>query len=107
MAVNTNHLAVNPATVVGSQEANNTGNVDGETDTVERRPGSGVLCAELVNSSRGRQNSIVVLTYLVDALVVEVGTAGDVLAADGVVHVRLDTTGGNAVDSDLLVTEVW
>lgn len=85
MAVNANDLAVDPATVVGGQEADDTGNVDGETDTVEGRPGGGVL---------------------VDTLVVEFTTAGDVLAADGVVHVGLDTTGGDAVDSDLFVAEV-
>ena len=84
--IDSDDLSVDPFTVLRREEANNTGNVDGETDTAERRPGSGVL---------------------VDLVVGEVGTVGNVLAADGVVHVGADTTGGNDVDSDLLVTEVW
>jgi hypothetical protein len=84
-AIDTDDLSVDPFTILGSEEADNTGNIDGETDTAERGPGSGVL---------------------VNLVVGEVGTVGDVLAADGVVHVSLDTTGGNDIDSDLLVTEV-
>jgi hypothetical protein len=86
VAVNADDLTVDPATVVGSQEADNTGNIDGETDSGQRGPGSGVL---------------------INTLVVEGVTTGDVLAADGVVHVGLDATGGNSIDSDLLVTKVW
>lgn len=85
MAVNAKDLAVDPLAVLGSQEADAAGNVDGETDSAERRPCGGVL---------------------IDGLVVELGTAGDVLPAYSVVHVGLDATGGNGVDSDLLVTKV-
>jgi hypothetical protein len=45
-------------------------------------------------------------TYLINTLVVEGGTVGDVLAADGVVHVGLDTTGSDGVHRNLLVTKV-
>jgi hypothetical protein len=45
-------------------------------------------------------------SYLVDALVVELLAVGDVLPAHGVVHVGLDATGGDGIDSDLLVAEV-
>lgn len=83
--VNANDLAVDPLTVLGGEEADNAGNVDGLADTLHGRPGLGVL---------------------VDLVVGEVLTTGDVLAADGVVHVGLDTTGGNGVDSDALVTTV-
>jgi len=83
--VNANDLAVDPLTILGGEEADNTGNVDGLTNTLHGRPGLGVL---------------------VNLVVGEVGTAGNVLAADGVVHVGLDTTGGNSVDSDALVTGI-
>jgi len=86
LTIDSDDLSVDPFTVLGREEADDTGNVDGKTDTAERRPGGGVL---------------------VDLVVGEGGTVGNVLAADGVVHVGADTTGGNDVDSDLLVTEVW
>ena len=86
LTIDSDDLSVDPFTVLGREEADDTGNVDGETDTAERRPGGSVL---------------------VDLVIVEVDTVGDVLAADGVVHVGADTTGGDDVDGDLLVTEVW
>ena len=85
VAVNADDLAVDPATVLGGEEGNDAGNVERLADAVERRPGGGVL---------------------VDLVVAEFITVGDVLSAHGVVHVGLDATGGNAVDSDLLVTSV-
>ena len=42
-AVNANDLAVDPLAVLGCEEADNTGNVDRETDTAHWGPGSGVL----------------------------------------------------------------
>jgi len=83
--VNANDLAVDPLTVLGGEEADDAGNVDGLANTLHGRPGLGVL---------------------VDLVVGELLTAGDVLAADGVVHVGLDATGGNGVDSDALVARV-
>ena len=83
--VNANDLSVDPLTILGGEEADDTGNVDWLTDTVHWGPGGGVL---------------------VDLLVGEVLSVGNVLLADGVVHVGLDTTWGDAVDSDLLVTAV-
>jgi len=83
--VNTNDLSVDPGTVLGGEEAHNTGNVDWLTDTVDWGPSGGVL---------------------VDLVVGEVGSTGDVLTADGVVHVGLDATWGDTVDGDLLVTSV-
>jgi len=41
--VNANDLAVDPLAVLGSEEADDAGNVDGLADAVERRPGFGVL----------------------------------------------------------------
>jgi hypothetical protein len=46
------------------------------------------------------------LGVLVDAVVVELVASGNVLAADSVVHVGLDSTGSNNVDSDLLLTSI-
>lgn len=83
--VNADDLAVDPLTILGGEEADDAGNVDGLADTLHGRPGLGVL---------------------VDLVVGEVLTTGDVLAADGVVHVGLDTTGGDGVDGDALVTAV-
>jgi len=83
--VNANDLAVDPLAVLGRKEAYNAGNVDGLANTAHWRPSSGVL---------------------VDLVVGQVGTVGNVLPAHGVVHIGLDTTWGNAVDSDLLVTSV-
>ena len=45
--------------------------------------------------------------YLVNTLVIELVTVGDVLSANGVVHVRLDAAGGDGIYSNLLVAEVW
>lgn len=84
-AIDTDDLAVDPVTILGSEEADDTSNVDGLTDTLARRPGLGVL---------------------VDLVVSEVGSSGNILTTDGVVHVGLDSTRGNSVDSDALVTTV-
>ena len=43
---------------------------------------------------------------LVDLVVAELLASGNVLAADSVVHIGLDATGGNAVDCDLLLTSI-
>jgi hypothetical protein len=45
-------------------------------------------------------------SYLVNAVVVEAVAVGDVLSADGMVHVGLDTARRDSVHGDLLVTEV-
>jgi hypothetical protein len=45
--------------------------------------------------------------HLIDLLVVQLAAVGDVLPADGVVHIGLDATGSDSVDSNLLVTKVW
>jgi hypothetical protein len=84
--VNTNDLAVDPVTVFRGKEGDHAGDVYWLANTVDRRPCLGVL---------------------VDLVVGELVTTGDVLAADSVVHVGLDATGGNAVDSDLLLTSIW
>jgi len=47
-AVNAQHLAVDPAAVVRCQEADDTSDVDRQTDTVARRPTSSVLICLLV-----------------------------------------------------------
>ena len=83
--VNANDLSVDPVTVLGGKEADNAGNVYWLSNTVVRRP---CLCV------------------LVDLVVAELLAAGNVLAADGVVHVGLDATGSDTVDSDLLLTSV-
>lgn len=80
-AIDTDDLAVDPVTVTGGKEADDTGNVDGLTDTAVGGPCGGVL---------------------IDLVVAELVTIGNVLTAHGVVHVGLDSTGGNGVDGDLL-----
>ena len=84
-AVNANDLAVDPVTVLRGKEADNTGDVDGLTNTVVGRP-----CARV----------------LVDLVVAERLASRNVLAANGVVHVGLDATGGDTVDSNLLLSSV-
>ncbi len=84
-AVNTNDLSVDPIAILRGKEADDTGNVDGLADTVVGRPCAGVL---------------------VNLVVAKLITSGNVLAADSVVHVGLDATGGNAVDGNLLLTSV-
>ena len=44
--------------------------------------------------------------HLVDTVVVELVAVGDVLPADGMVHVGLDAAGRDGVDRDLLVAKV-
>lgn len=41
--VDSENLAVDPLAILGGKETDNTGDVDGETDTVERRPASSEL----------------------------------------------------------------
>lgn len=84
-AIDADDLAVDPLAVLGSEEANNAGNVDGLADALHGRPGLGVL---------------------VDLVVGQLLATRDVLAADGVVHVSLNAAGGDAVDGDLLVAGV-
>jgi hypothetical protein len=84
--VNANDLAVHPVTIHGSEEADHTGDIDRLTNTVARRPCHGIL---------------------VDLLVAELVTSRNVLAAHSVVHIGLDATGGNTVDSNLLLTSIW
>jgi len=83
--VNANDLSVDPFTILGGEETNNAGNVNGLTDTIVWRPRSGVN---------------------INLVVVHLLSSWNVLLANGVVHVGLDTTWGNAVDSDLLVTSI-
>lgn len=45
--VDAQNLAVDPFAILRGEEANDTSNVDRETDTVERRPASGVLKTKL------------------------------------------------------------
>jgi hypothetical protein len=84
-AVNANDLSVDPVTVLGSKEADDAGDVYWLANTVVRGPCAGVL---------------------VDLVVGELVTTGNVLAAHGVVHVGLDTTGCNAVDGDPLLASI-
>lgn len=84
-AIDANDLAVDPFTILRGQEGGDTGNINRHADTVHGGPGSCVL---------------------IDLLVVQVGAVGDILLAHSVVHVGLDTTRGNCVDSNLLVSTV-
>jgi hypothetical protein len=70
---------------LGGKEGNDAGNIDGLTDTVVWRPGGGVL---------------------IDLVVVHLLASGTIFLADGVVHVCLDATWGDAVDGDLLVAGI-
>lgn len=45
-------------------------------------------------------------SYLINSIVIELSAAGDVLSANSVVHISLDSTRSHGVDGDLLVTEV-
>ena len=84
-AVNANDLAVYPVTILRSEESNDASDVDGLADALHGRPGLGVL---------------------VDLVVAERLASRNVLAANGVVHVGLDATGGDTVDSNLLLSSV-
>jgi hypothetical protein len=83
--VNADDLSVDPVTILGGKEADDAGDVYWLANTVVRGPCLGVL---------------------IDLVVAELVTTGDVLAADGMVHVGLDTTGSHAVDSDLLLASI-
>ena len=84
-AVNTNDLAVYPVAILGGKEADHAGNVYWLANTVVRGPSA---------------------SELVDLVVAELVTSWDVLAADGVVHVGLDATGCDTVDSNLLLASI-
>lgn len=81
-AVNSDDLSVDPVAILRGEEADNTGNVDGLANTVVGRPCAGVL---------------------IDLVVTEFVTSGNVLPADSVVHIGLDATRSNAVDCNLLL----
>lgn len=44
--------------------------------------------------------------YLINSIIIQLRATGNVLPADSVVHIRLDATGRDSIDSDLLVTKV-
>jgi hypothetical protein len=83
--INANNLPVDPLAILGGEEANNAGNVDGLANAVVWRPCGGVN---------------------IDLVVAHLVSSWNVLLANGVVHVGLDSTWGNAVDCDLLVTGI-
>jgi hypothetical protein len=84
-AVDADDLSVNPLAVLGSEEANNAGNVNGLSNTVVWGPCRGV-------------NVNLVVAHLL--------SSWNIFLAHGVVHVSLNATWGNTVDSDLLVTSI-
>lgn len=100
-SINTQHLSVNPLTVLASKEADNTSNINWKADTVKWGPGSSVLLRVSSCLEKWKFRS-----YLVDLLIVQVSTVWNIFSADFVVHVGLDSTWSNAVDSDLLVTHI-
>lgn len=108
-AVDAEHLAVDPLSILGRQEAHNAGDVDRQADAVQRRPRAGILEEERAVSFLGSDTTTsmsVSRAYLVHLVVRQVRAVGDVLPAHGVVHVRLDAAGGDGVDGDLLIAEV-
>jgi hypothetical protein len=100
---NSNDLAIDPLAVVGGEESNHASNVERLTNTLVRRPGGSILERELAFAI---QTDIRANIYLIDFGVAQFVATGNVLLAHGMVHVGLDATGGNAVDSDLLVTSI-
>jgi hypothetical protein len=46
-------------------------------------------------------------SYLVNTRIIEFVTVGDVLPANGVVHIGLDAAGSNRIDRDFLVTKIF
>lgn len=84
-AINTKDLAVDPFTILTGQESGDARNINWHTHSVHGRPCSRIL---------------------INLLIVQVLAVGDVLLAHGVVHVSLDTTGGDGVDGDFLVAAV-
>jgi len=83
--INSNNLSIDPFTISRSEESNNASNIKWLANTVVWGPGSSVL---------------------IDLVVVEFLAIWNVLFADSVIHISLDTTWCNTVDSDLLVTTV-
>lgn len=84
--VNANNLSVDPVTVLGGKEADDAGDIYWLANTVVGRPCAGVL---------------------IDLVVTELVTSGDVLAAHGVVHVSLDASRCYAVDSNFLLSGIY
>lgn len=84
--VDAEDLSVHPIAVLRREEANDAGNIKGLADTVVGRPGAGVL---------------------IDLIVGEGLASRDVLTAHSLVHIGLDATRGDAVDSNLLLASIW
>jgi len=84
-SVNTNDLSIDPLTIIRSQEGDDTGNIERLANTIVWRPSGSIL---------------------IDLIVAQLLTTGNVLLADGVIHISLNTTRGNAVDSNLLITAI-
>ena len=85
-AIDTQHLAIDPFAILAGQEAHDASNVNGQTDAMQGRPSS---------------------SKLVHLLIAQLVAVGNVLAAHGMVHVRLDAAGRHGVDRDLFVLEVY
>lgn len=100
-SINPDNLSVNPFAVLAGKEAYNTGNINWETDSVKRTPSCSVL-KESVEEEPGQECH----SYLVNLIISQVLAVRNVLSADLVVHIGLDSTWGNAVYSDLLVTHI-
>lgn len=57
-SINANHLSINPFSVLAGKEADNTRDVDGKTNTVERTPGGSVLKINLVRGVKANKIGI-------------------------------------------------
>ena len=88
---------------MAGEETSNTSDINRQTDTSQRTPGSGVLGKELVNANPIRHS---MYTNFVNLIVVQIGAIWNVFSAHLVVHVCLDPTRSDDVASDLLITEV-
>jgi hypothetical protein len=45
--------------------------------------------------------------HLINAIVTQISSVGDIFSANLVVHIGFVSTGGDAVDGDLLVTHIY
>jgi hypothetical protein len=85
-AIDAKDLSIDPFSVLRRKEANGARNIERLADTVQGRPGTGIL---------------------IDLVVAELVAVGDVFAAHCVIHVGLDTARGHTIDGDLLLAGIY
>lgn len=101
-SVNANDFPVYPLTILACEEAYNSCDIDWKAYSVQRTPCRRVLS----KSSAWVGLRMIMVTHLINTIIGQVCSVGDIFSAHFVVHICLNSTRCYAVDSDLLVAHI-